>query len=62
MIEAIRTQYGVTRGEPRNRRTEVRVAYIYLCTDCAKTYTKLEEAEKHKCKKGVEDGPGKTSV
>jgi hypothetical protein len=49
MIEAIRTQYGVTRGEPRNRRTEVRYGYIYLCTDCAKTYDNIEEAEKHKC-------------
>ena len=62
MIEAIRTQYGVIRGEPRNRRTEVRYAYIYLCTECAKTYDKVVEAEKHKCKQGVEDGTSKTSV
>jgi hypothetical protein len=55
MIETIRTQYGVTRGSPRNRRTEVKVAYIYLCTECAKTYDKLEEAEKHKCKEKAND-------
>lgn len=62
MIEAIKTQYARTRGTHRNRKTEMVYGYIFLCTECARAYDKLIDAEKHKCKQGVEDGTSKTSV